>query len=196
VIERIHNFWGIESEYIFGDMFTGYEDLYPELDTFTAEVYEANPKDTIEKVFNIYRNRSIVPIIYYTETGLIQALKEFKRASYSHVENNVIGLGNNLGQTLCRFLFTNMQTAEPKGRGSNSLKDRFNDDAKLRRAIRICFEFRDGNKLVYPTAMRRSLELVTGENVQNFKPQHARAIAERLCPVLWGRIYDYSCGYG
>ena len=76
MIERIHNFWGIESEYIFGDMFTGYEDLYPELDTFTAEVYEADPKDTIEKVFNIYRNRSIVPIIYYTENGLIQALKE------------------------------------------------------------------------------------------------------------------------
>ena len=196
MIERIHNFWGIESEYIFGDIFTGYEDLYSELDTFTAEVYEEDGPGTIEKVFNIYRNRGIVPIIYYTENGLIQALKDFKRASYNHVENNVIGLGNNQGQTINRFVFTNMQTAEPKGRGSNSLKDRFHNDAKLRRAIRICFEFRDGNKLVYPTAMRRSLELVTGENVQNFKPQHARAIAERLCPVLWGRIYDYSCGYG
>jgi hypothetical protein len=46
-------------------MFTGYEDLYPELDTFTAEVYEADGPGTIEKVFNIYRNRGIVPIIYY-----------------------------------------------------------------------------------------------------------------------------------
>jgi len=89
-----------------------------------------------------------------------------------------------------------MMTAEPKGRGSNSLKDRFWDDAKLRRAIRICFEFRDGNRLVYPTAIRRALELVTGENVQNFKPLNARAIAEHLCPNLFGRVYDYSAGYG
>jgi SAM-dependent methyltransferase len=44
--------------------------------------------------------------------------------------------------------------------------------------------------------MRRALELVTGENVQNFKPQNARAIVEHLCPVLWGNVYDYSCGYG
>ena len=93
-------------------------------------------------------------------------------------------------------IFTNMQTAEPKGRGSNSLKDRFFDDAKLKRAIRICFEFREGNKLCYPTAMRRSLELVTGENVTNFKAQNAKSIVERMCPVIWGNVYDYSCGYG
>ena len=68
-----------------------------------------------------------------------------------------------------------MMSAEPKGRGSNSLKDRFFNDDKLRRAIRICFEFRDGNNLVYPTAIRRALELVTGENVTNFKAQNAKA---------------------
>ena len=28
---------------------------------------------------------------------------------------------------------------------------------------------REGHKLVYPTAIRRALELVTGENIQNFK---------------------------
>jgi SAM-dependent methyltransferase len=112
------------------------------------------------------------------------------------VKNDKISLGNNRGQPLSRFLFPNMMTAEPKGRGSNSLKDRFYDDTKLKRAIRICFEMREGNNLVYPTAMRRALELVTGENVQNFKPQNARAIVEHLCPVLWGNVYDYSCGYG
>ena len=105
-------------------------------------------------------------------------------------------LGNNQGQSINRFMFPNMMTAEPKGRGSNSLKDRFHDDTKLKRAIRICFEFRDGNKLVYPTAVRRALELVTGENVQNFKPQNARAVVEHLCPVMWGTVYDYSAGYG
>ena len=55
---------------------------------------------------------------------------------------------------------------------------------------------REGHKLVYPTAIRRALELVTGENIQNFKPQNARALAEHLCPVLWGNVYDYSAGYG
>jgi len=137
-----------------------------------------------------------VPIVYYTHRGLVNAIKEFKRTRYNTVSENVLGLGNNRGQTINRFLFPNMMTAEPKGRGSNSLRDRFLDDAKLRRAIRICFEFRNGDRLVYPTALRRSLELVTGENIQNFKPQNARAIVEHLCPVLWGDVYDYSAGYG
>ena len=44
--------------------------------------------------------------------------------------------------------------------------------------------------------MRRALELVTGENVTNFKAQNAKAIVEYLCPDIWGRVYDYSCGYG
>jgi SAM-dependent methyltransferase len=196
MIEDIHKFWSINPEHVFADEFTGYEDLYPQLDKFTTKVYEKDPTGTIDQVFDIYRDRDIVPIVYYTEEGLRNALKQFRDLSYKKVENNVIGLGNNQGQTINRFLFTNMQTAEPKGRGSNSLMDRFRNDAKLKRAIRICFEFREGDKLVYPTAMRRSLELVTGENVQNFKPQHARAIIEHLCPVLWGRVYDYSCGYG
>ena len=39
-----------------------------------------------------------------------------------------------------------------------------------------------------PTAMRRALELVTGENVTNFKAQNAKAIVEHLCPCF-GVIY-------
>ena len=196
MIERIHKFWGLKSEHIFSDEFTGYEDFYPEFDTFTKEVYDADPAGTIERVFELYRSRNLVPIIYYTEDGIKSAISSFRKKSYNNIEGNRLGLGNNAGQTLNRFIFTNMQTAEPKGRGSNSLMDRFYDDKKLKRAIRICFEFREGNKLIYPTAMRRSLELVTGENVTNFKAQNARAIVEHLCPVMWGRVYDYSCGYG
>ena len=196
MIEKIYDFWGINNEHIFGNEFTGYEDLYPEFDKYTKEVYDAAPDETIDNVFNLYRSRNLVPIVYYTENGIRSAIKSFRRKSYNSVQAGRIGLGNNAGQTINRFVFTNMQTAEPKGRGSNSLKDRFYNDAKLRRAIRICFEFRDGNHLVYPTAMRRALELVTGENVTNFKAQNARAIVEHLCPVLWGRVYDYSCGYG
>ena len=196
MINEIHHTWNIQAHNIHSDEFTGYEPVYDQLDTFTKEVFEKDPEGTVDKVFDIYRSINLVPIIYFTEDGLVRAIKEFKSTSYNSVIDNRIGLGNNRGQPLSRFLFPNMMTAEPKGRGSNSLKDRFLDDTKLKRAIRICFEMREGQKLVYPTALRRSLELVTGENIQNFKPQNARAIVEHLCPVLWGNIYDYSAGYG
>ena len=196
MINEIHHTWNIQAHNIHSDEFTGYEPVYDQLDKFTKEVFEKDPEGTVNKVFEIYRSINLVPIIYFTEEGLVRAIKEFKSTSYNSVIDNRIGLGNNRGQPLSRFLFPNMMTAEPKGRGSNSLKDRFLDDTKLKRAIRICFEMREGQKLVYPTALRRSLELVTGENIQNFKPQNARAIVEHLCPVLWGNIYDYSAGYG
>ena len=196
MLDKIYSFWNIKSDNIYSNEFTGYEPLYSEFDNFTNETYKNDPQGTIDAVFNLYRSINLVPIIYYTEQGIIKAIKSFRNSSYNSVQDGKIGLGNNKGQTINRFLFPNMMTAEPKGRGSNSLKDRFYDDAKLRRAIRICFEFRDGNNLVYPTAIRRALELVTGENIQIFKAQNARAIVEHCCPVLWGRVYDYSCGYG
>jgi len=195
-IKEIHNFWGIGSKNIHGEEFTGYESVYSQLDKFDKPAFNRDPEGTISSVFDIYRSINLVPIIYFTEKGILRAIRTFKDSSYNGVKNGRINLGNNKGQPLSRFLFPNMMTAEPKGRGSNSLRDRFYDDKKLKRAIRICYEMREGNNLVYPTAVRRALELVTGENVQNFKPQNARAIAEDLCPVMWGNVYDYSCGYG
>ena len=185
MIDKLYQQWNIQPSNIHGDCFTGYEPIYEQLDQFTNEVYDRDPAGTIAKVKELYRSINLVPIEYYTEAGLIDELRQFQSRDVNSVVGNVIGLGNNQGQTINRFMFPNMMTAEPKGRGSNSLRDRFLDDAKLERAIRICFEFRDGNRLVYPTAMRRALELVTGENIQNFKPQNARAIVEHLCPVMW-----------
>ena len=196
VLEDIYNFWKIKPHNIHKNEFTGYEPVYAQLEQFTKETYKKDPKGTIASVFDIYRSINLVPIIYFTKDGILNAIKEFKSTSYNSVRDNKISLGNNKGQPLSRFLFPNMMTAEPKGRGSNSLRDRFYDDNKLKRAIRLCFEMREGNNLVYPTAMRRALELVTGENIQNFKPQNARALVEELCPVMWGNIYDYSAGYG
>lgn len=204
-IEDLHRTWGTESYHTHALLqgwaeFTCYESVLEQLSTYTKQRYEQTPEQVIEDVFNIYRSINIVPINYYTEQGVVLAIQDLQASNYNEVEGingqATIGLGNNRGQGINRFLFPNMMTAEPKGRGSNSLKDRFYDDAKLRRAIRICFEFRTGDNLASPTALRRALELVTGENIQNFKSQNARAIAEYLCPVLWGNIYDYSAGYG
>jgi SAM-dependent methyltransferase len=204
-IADLHRTWGTENYHTHAlsqgsDTFTCYESVYNQLAEYTKQRYEQAPEKIIEEVYNIYRSINIVPISYYTEQGLREVIHTMTVASYNEVEGingqATIGLGNNQGQSINRFCFPNMMTAEPKGRGSNSLKDRFYDDVKLRRAIRICFEFRTGDNLASPTALRRALELVTGENIQNFKPQNARAIVEYLCPVLWGNVYDYSAGYG
>ena len=196
VLQEIYNFWNIQNSNIRGDEFTGYEPVYDQFDTLDKPAYNKDPEGTVQKVFDLYRSINLVPIVYYTEQGLIRAIRDFASIGYNSVKDNKISLGNNKGQPISRFIFTNMMTAEPKGRGHNSLKDRFYDDKKLKRAINLCYSMREGNKLCYPTAVRRALELVTGENVQNFKPQHARSIVEHLCPVLWGNVYDYSCGYG
>ena len=196
MITQLHKTWNILPQHITSDEFTGYESVYDQLDAFDKAQYDADPQGTIDQVFEIYRSIDLVPIVYYTHKGLVDAVRAFSKLNYNNVDNNKIGLGNNRGQTINRFLFPNMMTAEPKGRGSNSLKDRFFDERKLKRAIRICFEFRTGERLLRPTQLRTALELVTGENVTNFKAQNAKAIAEHLCPVLWGNVYDYSCGYG
>jgi hypothetical protein len=196
MIDRLYQQWNIQPANIHGDCFTGYEHLYDQFDSYTKDVYQIDPEGTIEKIKDLYRSVNLVPIDYFTEPGLIKELRLFRDKKVNVISKDALGLGNNRGQTINRFLFPNMMTAEPKGRGSNSLRDRFLNDAKLKRAIRICFEFRKGDKLVYPTALRRALELVTGENIQNFKSQNARSIVEHLCPIMWGSIYDYSAGYG
>jgi hypothetical protein len=204
-ITDLHQTWGTDNYHTHAllqglDVFTCYEAVEEQLSTYTKERYQQEPDKVIQEVFDIYRSINIVPINYYTEAGVINAINNLQHAGYNEVEGRngqaTIGLGNNQGQSINRFLFPNMMTAEPKGRGSNSLKDRFFNDAKLHRAIRLCFDFRDGANLAHPTALRRSLELVTGENIQNFKAQNARAIVEHLCPVLFGHVYDYSAGYG
>lgn len=201
MIKQLHKTWGTEQYHTHAllkgwEEFTCYEGVYEQLITYTKERYQQNPDQVVEEIFNIYRSINIVPIVYYTEAGLKTAINNFSHTVCNSVDNGVIGLGNNQGQSINRFCFPNMMTAEPKGRGSNSLKDRFYNDNKLTRAIRLCFDHRNGVNLAHPTAVRRALELVTGENVQNFKPQNARSVAEYLCPVLWGNVYDYSAGYG
>ena len=211
MIEQLHKTWGTEQYHTHAILngwheFTCYESVLEQLSTYTKERYQANPDKVVEEIFDIYRSINIVPIVYYTEQGVKKAILELDHTVANSVEimetavalkkNPTIPLGNNQGQTINRFLFPNMMTAEPKGRGSNSLKDRFYDDRKLLRAIRLCFDQRDGSNLAHPTAVRRALELVTGENIQNFKPLNARALVEHLCPTLWGNVYDYSAGYG
>jgi len=201
MIEQLHKTWGVEQYATLAILqdastFTCYESVDEQLAGYTKQRYQGAPEQVLKEVFDIYRGINVVPVDYYTESGLIRDIKILNSSVSTEVKDDRIGLGNNQGQTINRFLFPNMMTAEPKGRGSNSLRDRFYDDRKLERAIKICFEYREGQNLVSPTALRRALELVTGENIQNFKPLNARTLVDYLCPVMWGNVYDYSAGYG
>jgi hypothetical protein len=90
-----------------------------------------------------------------------------------------------------------MQEAAWGDNDTVGLRARFNHDAKLRRAIRICYQFRDnGDQAVFPAALRTALELVNGGTITNFKPMNARAVWEHICPVWGGRVLDFSAGFG
>ena len=149
-----------------------------------------------DEAFNIYRSRGILPISYYSLEGCRQQVLDLKNKS-TLVENGVIGVGNTSGQSFCRFWFQNMQDARVVDNANVSLYSRFHNDRKLRRAIRLCYKYRnEGDKTVIPQNLRRALELVNGGTIQNFKPMNARAVWEYICPNLFGRVLDFSSGYG
>ena len=94
MINKIYDFWGIKPEHVFGDEFTGYEDLYSEFDKFTKEVYNEDPENTIDSVFNLYRLRNLVPIIYYTEQGIDKSIRSFRAGRYNHVQSGRLASQN------------------------------------------------------------------------------------------------------
>jgi hypothetical protein len=179
---------------------TGYETDLPRLMTLTKDVWtsadDAGKLAIEDEVFNIYRSRDILPINYYSLEGCREQILDLKNKS-TQVENGIIGVGNTSGQSFCRFWFQNMQDARVVDNANVSLYSRFHNDRKLRRAIRLCYKYRnEGDKTVIPQNLRRALELVNGGTIQNFKPMNARAVWEYICPNFFGRVLDFSSGYG
>ena len=179
---------------------SGYEAEMPRLMQLTKDMWtsadDAGKLAIEDEVFNIYRSRDILPINYYSLEGCRQQVLDLKNKS-TLVENGKIGVGNTSGQSFCRFWFQNMQDARVVDNANVSLYSRFHNDRKLRRAIRLCYKYRnEGDKTVVPQNLRRALELVNGGTIQNFKPMNARAIWEYICPNFFGRVLDFSSGYG
>ena len=179
---------------------TGYEDDMPRLTALTKDLWtgadDAGKLAIEDEVFDIYRNRNILPINYYSLEGCRQQVLDLKNKS-TQVENGIIGVGNTSGQSFCRFWFQNMQDARVVDNANVSLYSRFHNDRKLRRAIKLCYKYRnEGDKTVIPQNLRRALELVNGGTIQNFKPMNARAVWEYICPNFFGRVLDFSSGYG
>jgi hypothetical protein len=179
---------------------SGYESVIPRLQELGKAAWAAADdagKEAIQQeVFDIYRRVNILPITYYDLDGCQEQIFELATKSKS-IQNGVLGVGNNEGLGFGRFWFENMQDAYTRKDKEVSLRGRFNNDAKLKRAIKLCYVHRDeGENSVIPKNLRRALELVSGGSIQNFKPMNARAVWEYICPVFRGNLLDFSSGYG
>lgn len=181
-------------------MSTGYESVMPRLTQLGKEVWvnadDAGKQQIEDEVFDIYRSAGIIPIYYYNLEGCQDQIMALASKN-KRIEDRILPVGNNEGLTLGRFWFENMQDAFTRNNKEVSLRSRFNNDRKLKRAINLCYKHRDdGDEAVIPKNLRRAFDLVDGGSIQNFKPMNARAVWEYICPTLFGRVLDFSSGYG
>lgn len=182
------------------EKYTGYEQVEDKLKTYTKQRWEsadeAGKENIVNDVFDIYRSVNIIPITYFTLEGCKQELKNISTKSHS-VEQGRISVGNTAGQNFSRFWFPNMQEAYTRNDKMVSMRARFYNDARLKRAISFCYKYRDeAEKSVLPANIRRALDLVSGGTIANFKSMNARAVFEYICPTMWGNVLDFSSGYG
>lgn len=195
--KHICNEWGVTPT---SEKYTGYEHVEDKLKTYTKERWEsadeAGKDSIVNEVFDIYRSVNIIPITYFTLEGCKSELKSISFKSHS-VQEGKISVGNTAGQNFSRFWFPNMQEAYTRKDKMVSMRARFYDDTRLKRAISFCYKYRDeAEKSVLPANIRRALDLVSGGTIANFKPMNARAVFEYICPTMWGNVLDFSSGYG
>lgn len=184
--------WGYTSD---SASASGYESVIDRLKILCPDSWAiANDLDKTHienEIFEIYRAINIIPITYYSMQGCIDEIKSIN-SKIPKLSNNILK-ANNIGQSLCRFWFPNMQSAYTYHDKQIGIGDRFYNDVKLKRAISICLKYK---RTVLPPDLRSALSLVGGNMIQNFKPMHARAIYEYICPIFQGKLLDFSSGYG
>jgi hypothetical protein len=179
---------------------TGYEAHEARLRQLSKEAWtganDAGKAAIQQEVFDIYRSTNVLPINYYDLDGCKDEIYELA-TKHKKIENSKLAVGNNEGLKIGRFWFENMQDAYTRKDKEVSLRGRFLNDNKLKRAINLCYVHRDESEhAVLPHNIRRALELVSGGSIQNFKPMNARAVWEYICPNMMGNVLDFSSGYG
>lgn len=176
--------------------YNGYEDVLEELKKYTREKYEKakenEKEEIIENVFNIYRNKNIFPIQYFNENGIAKEIEKCIEKDVSDWDGKILDIKANQGSALCKYLFPNLHKIECKGNKDNSMWNRFFDNHKLKRAIKLSLSIKKG---VTPSEIRTSMELIGGNVATNFKIVNAKALYEKYCPKN-GIIYDFACGFG
>ena len=194
---HICNEWGVQPTSL---VYTGYEHVEAQLKSYTKERWlvasEEGRQQIEDEVFDIYRTVNIIPITYFSLEGCKKELKALGQKSHNIVDSK-IGVGATAGQNFSRFWFPNMQEAYTRKDKMVSMRARFYDDTRLRRAISFCYKYRDEtDKSVLPQNIRRALDLVSGGTIANFKPMNARAVYDYICPAFMGNVLDFSSGYG
>lgn len=185
--------WNYESK---TKVSNGYEDVVDYLkNNYTREIYKASTEERqaemIEEVFNIYRGRNIYPIQYFNKDGVKAEIKKCIDKDVKF-DGKTLALKFNQGGAVCRFLFPNLHEVECKGATNNSMIARFNDDHKLKRAIKLSLSIKNS---VTPSEIRTAMELIGGNVATNFKPMNAKALYEYYTPKN-GVIYDFAGGFG
>lgn len=163
--------------------------------TADVEKWQAKMDDMVQKVYEIYTEKDILPIQYYSDFGVAEEIQ--KCMSYNaKFDGNMVSCGAGVGTTLCNYLFPNIfdtpSAHDLDKKNARSLYEKFHNEEYLKRAIKFCFSYKDGCPV--PTNVMGGLRLV-GSAPTNFRPMNAKAVYERFCPE-GGLIYDFCCVQG
>lgn len=163
--------------------------------TADVEKWQDKMDDMVQKVYEIYTEKDILPIQYYSDFGVAEEIQ--KCISYNaKFDGNMVSCGAGVGTTLCNYLFPNIfdtpSAHDLDKKNARSLYEKFHNEEYLKRAIKFCFSYKDGCPV--PTNVMGGLRLV-GSAPTNFRPMNAKAVYERFCPE-GGVIYDFCCVQG
>lgn len=190
-------FWNYQSS---NEKSSGYEDEILNLKKYTKSRYDCadqSGKDAmVDEVFNIYRNKNIFPITYYNPEGIRNEIKSVigKDVDWDY-NTDVLDLRYNQGQSLCRFMFPNMQDVVVNGDKRGQPYKKFHNDHNLKRAIKFCLDHKKSKVPVLPTGIKDGLEMLGGNSATNFKTMNAKALYQHFCNE-GDIVLDYSAGFG
>lgn len=177
---------------------SGYEDVLDTLKKYNKQIYINSSTEEqeriIEEIFTIYRSKNIFPITYYNEEGVKNEIQKCIDKDVM-LDGDVLNLSYNQGSSLCKFLFPNLFDVHCLGGERNSMTQRFFNDHKLKKTIKMCLKHKNGNSPTTPANTRAGMELVEHGHPTNFKPMNAKALYEKYTPKN-GVIFDYACGFG
>lgn len=180
---------------------SGYDDIWDDFSKYTSQEFlsssEERQKEMIEEVFQIYRERNIFPINYYSLEGLKEEIIKCREKDYTKEFNgeNMVARPT-LGQGILRYLFPSMQNVVCKDTLNNDVLSRFHDDHKLKRAIDYCFKFKKTSKSpTVPTELKGALEMIGGNIATNFLSMRVKMLVDYYMEE-GETFFDYSCGFG
>ena len=174
---------------------SGYDEYMDYLKSCTHDKYislsDEEKDKLIDDIFNVYRSKNIFPITYFNDEGIKE---EIQKCNDKHVEFNdgTLDLKYNQGSALGKFMFPNLFKVQCKNDKNNSMIERFNNDHKLKRAIKLSLDIKAN---VTPSNIFGALQLIGGSTASGFKCMTAKALYEKYVPK-GGIIHDNCAGFG